>query len=245
MARLTEANAEFELARVSWREVERYLARDTRLVFSLGATEEHAHLSLATDTVLAVEVARRASASERVFLAPPLNYGNSLWSAAYPGTLWLRPSTLTSVIGDLIRSAYRSGFRRMLLVSGHSGNDVVVAPLQPALAELRDLELDYFAWYRDPQVLELARRIRPDGLDHANWGERIPAARVADERLPQTPQEPPSFRLDYVLLRPSEVRHQSPAGMHGRIASIPDEEAAPLLDLAVALARERLQRLAA
>ena len=49
-----------------------------------------------------------------VLVAPPLNFGVSTYFLAYPGTLSLRVSTLLSVVEDLVRSAYRQGFRRIL-----------------------------------------------------------------------------------------------------------------------------------
>lgn len=234
-----------ELARLSWYDVEQYLEHDDRLVFTIGATEEHAHLSLATDTLLGSEVARGAAATERVLLAPPFPFGNSGWAAAYPGTLSLRPRTLATALSDLIRSAYATGFRGIFVVSGHSGNDAVAADLQLLTTSLPGLRCDYFAWYRETEILELARSIRPDGLDHANWGENTRFTRLGHHPASTEPQEPPQFRRDYVLLHPLEVRAASPAlGMHGSLPEIADEESEPLLDLAVEIACARLQRLA-
>src|SRR5579883_1842347 len=152
----------YELEGLSWLDVERYLQLDTRLAFALGATEEHAHLSLATDTRLVAEIARRATAAEHVLLAPLVPFGNSIWAAHHPGTLWVTPTTLGGVLRDLIASAHATGFRRILVISGHSGNDVVSVHLQGLMASLDDLVCDYFAWYREPEVLELARSIRED-----------------------------------------------------------------------------------
>jgi creatinine amidohydrolase/Fe(II)-dependent formamide hydrolase-like protein len=41
----------------NWLQVEEYLAHDDRVVLPVGSTEQHAHLSLATDSILAERVA--------------------------------------------------------------------------------------------------------------------------------------------------------------------------------------------
>ena len=46
---------------LSWGELEARLERDDRCVLPLGCTEQHAHLSLATDTTLAERVAVEAA----------------------------------------------------------------------------------------------------------------------------------------------------------------------------------------
>jgi creatinine amidohydrolase/Fe(II)-dependent formamide hydrolase-like protein len=44
----------------NWMMVEEYLKKDDRIVFVLGATEEHGYNTLATDTQCAYEVAKEA-----------------------------------------------------------------------------------------------------------------------------------------------------------------------------------------
>ena len=57
-----------KIAALNWMQVERYLERDDRAVVPLGSTEQHAYLSLATDSILAERVAAEA-AGERAATA--------------------------------------------------------------------------------------------------------------------------------------------------------------------------------
>ena len=50
-----------KLASMNWMQVEAYLHSDDRIVLPLGATQQHAYLSLATDAFLAVRLAADAA----------------------------------------------------------------------------------------------------------------------------------------------------------------------------------------
>jgi len=96
---------------LNWFDVEEYLKHEDRLILVLGACEQHGFLSLLTDVKIPVALADAASQKTGVFVAPPLNFGCSPYFLAYPGTFSLRTSTLLDVVEDLVRSAYRQGFR--------------------------------------------------------------------------------------------------------------------------------------
>ena len=48
-----------KVADCNWMQVEEYLEHDDRAVLPVGSTEQHAYLSLATDSILAERVASR------------------------------------------------------------------------------------------------------------------------------------------------------------------------------------------
>src|SRR5574339_1139849 len=102
---------------LTWMDVEKYLQQDDRLMLVLGATEQHAYLSLLTDVKIPLALADAASQQTGVLVAPPLNFGVSPYFLAYPGTLSLRVSTLTAALEDIIRSAAGHGFRRILILN--------------------------------------------------------------------------------------------------------------------------------
>src|SRR6187397_2471306 len=111
-----------KLANMNWMQVEAYLRSDDRVVLPLGSTEQHAYLSLATDAFLAVRIADDAAQPLGVPVCPVLSYGLSPAFMAFPGTLTLRPRTYAAVLAELLDSLTESGFRRVLIVNGHSGN---------------------------------------------------------------------------------------------------------------------------
>lgn len=178
------------LADLNWMDVESYLKSDDRIMLVLGACEQHGYLSLLTDVKIPLALADAVSQQTGVLVAPPLNFGASPYFLAYPGTLSLRVSTLLDVVEDLIRSLYRQGFRRMLLLNGHGGNDPARARLYELADELANLRLSWYAWWRSPSVTAAAQQ---HGLEssHGGWIEAFDFTRVTD--LPVGEKEPPAM----------------------------------------------------
>ncbi len=172
---------------LNWLDVENYLKQDDRLMLALGACEQHGYLSLLTDVKIPLALADAASQKTGVLVAPPLNFGASTYFLAYPGTFSLRASTLLDVVEDLVRSAYRHGFRRLLLFNGHGGNDAARARLYEVMNDLPDLHISWYAWWQSQSVLDIAQKYELRSF-HAGWIEAFSFTRVADlppgEKLP-------------------------------------------------------------
>jgi creatinine amidohydrolase len=178
---------------LNWMDVEAYLSHDDRLILVIGACEQHGYLSLLTDIRIPLALADAASTQSGVLVAPPLNFGASPYFLTYAGTLSLRLSTLMDAVEDLIRSAYRQGFRRILVLNGHGGNNGVKARLIELANELAGLKMQWYAWWQAHSVEEVALRheIKPN---HANWLEAFPFTIVAD--LPEGEKIPPVVPSD-------------------------------------------------
>ena len=173
---------------LSWMDVENYLKTDDRLILVLGACEQHGYLSLLTDVKIPLALADAASQQTGVLVAPPLNFGSSPYFLSYPGTFSLRASTLLDVVEDLLRSAYRHGFRHILLLNGHGGNDAARVRLYELADQLPGLRLAWYAWWTVNSVIEVAQQheLKPA---HANWLEAFPFTMVGP--LPGGEKIPP------------------------------------------------------
>lgn len=113
------------------REHVRELAPRATAVLPTAAVEQHGpHLPLATDTFACTAVCQRAaelaSADVPVVVAPTLPYGFSQHHLPHPGVLTLASATFAQVVRELGDSLYRSGFRRLVIVNGHGGNDELI-----------------------------------------------------------------------------------------------------------------------
>jgi len=125
-----------QLSDLPWPAVRR-LSKDTPVVFPVAALEQHGgHLPLFTDSLLLGEVARRCEErlGERALWAPLLWLGNSDHHLDFPGTLSAAPRTYLDVLGGLLENFIQHGFRRLVFVNGHGGNDV---PGRQAIFEIR------------------------------------------------------------------------------------------------------------
>ncbi len=173
---------------LNWFDVENYLKLDDRLILILGSCEQHAYLSLLTDSLIPSALADAASEACKVLVAPPLNFGSSPYFLAYPGTLSLRLSTFVDLVEDIVRSAYGQGFRRILVLNGHGGNDPARIRLYELASQLPGLRLAWYAWWQAHSVQAIAEKydLKPA---HANWLEAFSFVQVAD--LPPGEKPPP------------------------------------------------------
>jgi len=176
------------LSDLNWFDVQSYLDNDDRIMLVMGSCEQHAYLSLLTDIKIPLALADAASQQGGVLVAPPLNFGASPYFLAYPGTISLRIATLLDVAEDIIRSLYGQGFRQILVLNGHGGNDPARGRFYELASELSDLRIRWYAWWQSHSVEAICQKheLKPS---HANWLEAFPFTRVA--KLPQEPKVPP------------------------------------------------------
>lgn len=202
---------------LSWSDVENYLKQDDRLILVLGACEQHGYLSLLSDTKIPLALADAASQKTGVLVAPPLNFGCSPYFLSYPGTFSLRAQTLLDLVEDLIRSAHHQGFRRILFLNGHGGNDAARARLYEVANNLPDLHLAWYSWWLAHSVLDVAQQhqLKPA---HANWLEAFPFTIVKELPLEEKP-----FPYVSGLLNAGQARQVYGDGSFGGLYQAPEE----------------------
>jgi creatinine amidohydrolase len=133
-------------------------------------------------------LADAASQKTGVLVAPVVNYGISPYFIDYPGSFSLRATTLLDLVEDIVRSAHHQGFRRILLLNGHGGNDPARARLYEIANTLPQLQIAWYAWWQAHSVEAVAIK---HGLRsyHAAWIEAFPFTHVGD--LPTGEKIPP------------------------------------------------------
>jgi creatinine amidohydrolase len=180
---------------LNWMDVEEYLTHEDRLMLVIGACEQHGYLSLLSDVKIPLALADAASKVTGVLVAPPLNFGSSPYFLSYPGTLSLRLSTLMDVGEDLLRSAYGQGFKRILILNGHGGNNGLTSRLKELANEFPKIKMRWYSWWTAHSVehIALSHNIKPG---HANWLEAFPFTIVSE--LPQGEKIPPQVPSDII-----------------------------------------------
>lgn len=106
------------------------------LVLPVGATEQHGpHLPVNTDTVIAERVCEYASAKTGTPLLPTLSITvSSGHTSKWPGTFSLKHGTFIDTICEIAAWAVLTGWRKLLIVNSHFGND---ASLRVAVERIR------------------------------------------------------------------------------------------------------------
>ncbi len=110
------------ISELTWSEIDEALKERPVALLPVGATEAHGpHLPVSTDTVLAIEMARRGARKlkERgvaALILPPVTFGASDLGADFPGTLNVSAETAAALVRDICVAALRK-FRAVALVN--------------------------------------------------------------------------------------------------------------------------------
>jgi creatinine amidohydrolase len=115
-------------------------------VLTVGSVEQHSdHLPVDTDTLSAYRISLAAAercAASHVLVLPAPSFGFSPHHRAWPGTITLSLETFVGLVTDVAESLHRTGFKRLLVVNGHGGNQGPLTAACTALAS-RGLEVGY------------------------------------------------------------------------------------------------------
>lgn len=91
----------------------------------VGAVEAHGpHMPLSTDVIIAEAMARAcgqtlSDAGGSALLLPPVWYTAAGFARAFPGTVQVRPDTVTELVVDIAASLASQGFRMMAVANAH------------------------------------------------------------------------------------------------------------------------------
>ena len=226
------------IADMDWQMVEDWTRHDDRAVLPIGSTEQHAGLSLATDSILAERLSIAAAEPLNIPVFPVLPYGVTPAYAAFPGSVTLRVETLCAVLRDVLDSLKRSGFRRILIVNGHGGNLAALSLAQEWMMDNPDCRVRCHEWWLAPLTSKMTNAIAPHPT-HANWMENFPWT-----RLPTTPETGEKEMVDVgrlYALPPFEVRGVLEDGSYGGQVRRNDAEMQALWDQAVTETRALLE----
>jgi creatinine amidohydrolase len=229
------------ISRLNWSQVEDYLKRDDRCVLPLGCTEQHAGLSLSTDTILAERVSLEAAEPLGIPVFPALAYGLTPSFMAYPGTVTLRLETLVRVVDDILTSLSHHGFRRILIVNGHGGNAPAASLCPEWMARHPDCRVRFVNWWNAPRTWAAVQAVDSQA-SHASWMENFPWTRlpgVTGSSGRKAMVDPDRLRA----LPPGEVRKVLGDGCFGGPYQVPDEAMVRIWSVAVAEIREILKGL--
>jgi creatinine amidohydrolase len=226
------------IADMNWMQVEERLKTEDRAVLPLGCTEQHAYLSLATDSLLAERVAVEAAEPLGVPVFPVMSYGITPTFMAYPGTVSLRIETFLAVVRDVLDSLAAHGFRRILVVNGHGGNSPARSQVLEWMAAHPGVRVRFHDWWNAPLVMAKVREIDPVA-SHASWMENFSWTRIAGAAMPDHQKPLVDFSRLHTM-GPRETREYLAEGNFGGRFARSDSDLEQLWAVAVAETRALL-----
>ena len=206
----------------NWMQVEEYLKRDDRCILPLGSTEQHAYLSLSVDSIVAERVAVEAAEPVGVPVFPVLPFGLSSYFLAYPGSVSLRVTTYMDLVRDVLDGLAGHGFKRILIVNGHGGNDPVRMLALEWMGDHPGVKIRVHNWWNAPRIWAKVQAIDPVA-SHASWMEDFPWTRLAGVAVPEV-RKPMCDLARLRTLGTKEVRAYLGDGNYGGYYRRNDEE---------------------
>lgn len=114
---------EVRSALLSWRQVEAAIGRGAAAIFPMGSTEEHGPHAATGDYMIAEEIGVRAARMTGDIVFPCLPFSYSEYFRHFPGTITLQDDTLFRVVEDAVNCLIDTGFKHIVLLNGHKGNE--------------------------------------------------------------------------------------------------------------------------
>ena len=172
---------------------------------------------------------------------PVVAYGITPYFRAYPGTVSLRVETYLRLVARHPGQPARSGFRRILIVNGHGGN-------QPAAVAGARMDDRPSGLPRASSTTGGTRRetwAKVQEIDpvasHASWMENFPWTRLAGVDQPTQQQADDRSRRGCGCWTPRRCARYLGDGNFGGYYQRPDEEMLALWDVAVEETRALLE----
>jgi creatinine amidohydrolase len=172
---------------MGWQDVRKALDEGSDvLVLPIGSLEQHGpHMPLITDSLMVTWVANHAAAqTPGVLVAPTLTYGVSHNHIDFPGTATLRVETMKNLIKDVGHTLLGHGFKVLVLLNGHGGNNATVAV---SAIELRQETGKIIANIYTPALVKNAYKALECEINwHADEGETATMLVAAPELVDMT-----------------------------------------------------------
>src|SRR5215208_5431925 len=168
------------LERMTYPQVGLLAARTELALLPIGPVEAHGPpLPLGTDLIAARELCERgaqelAARGVECLVAPLLSYCLAEVASPFPGTINVRAGVVAALVSDICQDLARSGFRKILVISGHAEEENLEALRAGAEQAGRAGALvGVSRWYEValPKLLHLLEEDHPEHDFHAGEWE--------------------------------------------------------------------------
>lgn len=127
------------MQRLSWKNIQELVPREIdTLIFPVGTVEAHGTSAIGTDDFIPESIAEYLADKINALIAPTVNYGITRSLYGYPGSVTVSEASFKNYIADILESFSHIGFKKIILMNGHGGNNAV----------LKEVAMQYFYRYK-------------------------------------------------------------------------------------------------
>jgi creatinine amidohydrolase len=108
----------------SWMRLAKIVPEVTdRVILPTGTVESHGACAIGADNFIPLNLAELIWDRCNALIAPPINHGFTGQSISrFPGSITVRPEVFEEYLYDVLKDLIRTGFRNILIITGHGGN---------------------------------------------------------------------------------------------------------------------------
>jgi len=139
---------EREFQRLSWKHIKGLVPEkiDT-LIFPVGTVEAHGAMALGTDNFVPESIANHLADKINALIAPTVNYGITRSLYGYPGSVTVTEESLKNYVRDILISYSHMGFKKVILLNGHGGNNATLKEVAMQLYYERKVKIAVIHWW--------------------------------------------------------------------------------------------------
>jgi creatinine amidohydrolase len=125
---------ERSMARLNWKQFKKTVpGRINRVLLPVGTIEAHGPGALGTDAIIPEYICQQLAGPLNALVAPAIPYGLTRSLIGFPGSLTVTPETFAAYVKETALSLAQSGFKYVIIMNGHGGNNECLKPVGPCL----------------------------------------------------------------------------------------------------------------
>jgi creatinine amidohydrolase len=139
---------ERKLGRLSWVNIKEMVPNqiDT-LLLPVGTVEAHGCFALGTDCYIPESIAEYLADKINALIAPTVNYGLTRSLYGYPGSITVTENNFRNYISDILTSYSHTGFKKIILINGHGGNNAMLKDAAMQLFYQSKVKIAVLHWW--------------------------------------------------------------------------------------------------
>lgn len=153
---------ERELQKLNWLTIQKIVPSEIdTIILPVGTIEAHGSACLGTDNFIPETIAQGIAERINALIAPTLNYGITRSLYRYHGSLTVQPDTFGLFVTEILDSLTDSGFRNIIIMNGHGGNNKVLKTVACDFHQQAQVNVAVIHWW------ELCQQMTDEFFGHA------------------------------------------------------------------------------